>query len=86
VLRAVRQRLAPARREQALGRYRAEGLAAGHDQAQGRPPPGHLWGHPLYFFAQDKRAGDVNGQGVVHLGGAWWVVSAGGTKITKTAG
>ena len=39
-------------------------------------------GHPLYFFAQDKKAGDVNGQGFVHFGGAWWVVSAAGEKIT----
>jgi predicted lipoprotein with Yx(FWY)xxD motif len=39
-------------------------------------------GHPLYFFAPDKKAGDVNGQGVVHFGGAWWVVSAAGKKIT----
>src|SRR5207245_1305749 len=28
-------------------------------------------GHPLYFFAEDKKAGDVNGQGFVHFGGAW---------------
>src|SRR6476661_1759859 len=39
-------------------------------------------GHPLYFFAQDKKAGDVNGQGFVHFGGSWWVVSAAGRKIT----
>ena len=39
-------------------------------------------GHPLYFFAEDKRAGDVNGQGFVHFGGAWWVVSAVGKKVT----
>jgi predicted lipoprotein with Yx(FWY)xxD motif len=39
-------------------------------------------GHPLYFFAQDKKAGDVNGQGFVHFGGTWWVVSAAGKKIT----
>jgi predicted lipoprotein with Yx(FWY)xxD motif len=39
-------------------------------------------GHPLYFFAQDKKAGDVNGQAFVHFGGAWWVVSAAGEKIT----
>jgi predicted lipoprotein with Yx(FWY)xxD motif len=39
-------------------------------------------GHPLYFFANDKNAGDVNGQGFVHFGGAWWVVSASGKKIT----
>ena len=39
-------------------------------------------GHPLYFFAKDKKAGDVNGQAFVHFGGAWWVVSAAGQKIT----
>jgi predicted lipoprotein with Yx(FWY)xxD motif len=39
-------------------------------------------GHPLYFFAQDKKAGDVNGQAFVHFGGTWWVVSAAGKKIT----
>ena len=39
-------------------------------------------GHPLYFFAEDKKAGDVNGQGFVHFGGTWRVVSAAGRKIT----
>jgi predicted lipoprotein with Yx(FWY)xxD motif len=41
-------------------------------------------GHPLYSFANDKKAGDVNGQAFVHFGGAWWVVSAAGRKITAT--
>jgi predicted lipoprotein with Yx(FWY)xxD motif len=40
-------------------------------------------GHPLYYFIQDKKSGDVNGQGIVHFGGAWWVVSAAGVKITS---
>jgi predicted lipoprotein with Yx(FWY)xxD motif len=40
-------------------------------------------GHPLYYFIQDKESGDVNGQGIVHFGGAWWVVSAAGVKITS---
>jgi predicted lipoprotein with Yx(FWY)xxD motif len=40
-------------------------------------------GHPLYYFAQDKKAGDVKGQGFVHFGGGWWVVSAAGAKITS---
>ena len=40
-------------------------------------------GHPLYFFVQDKKVGDVKGQGFVHFGGAWWVVSAAGTRITS---
>ena len=33
-------------------------------------------GHPLYFFAKDKKAGDLRGEGIVHFGGTWWVVSA----------
>jgi predicted lipoprotein with Yx(FWY)xxD motif len=40
-------------------------------------------GHPLYYFAPDKKAGDIHGQGVVHFGGAWWVVSSAGAKITS---
>jgi predicted lipoprotein with Yx(FWY)xxD motif len=40
-------------------------------------------GHPLYFFALDKKAGEIKGQGYVHFGGTWWTVSAAGTKITK---
>src|SRR5258705_4174426 len=39
-------------------------------------------GHPLYFFAVDKKAGDIKGQGYVHFGGTWWTVSAAGSKIT----
>src|SRR4029077_1966711 len=39
-------------------------------------------GHPLHLFAADKQAGDVNGQGFVHFGGAWWAVSAAGNKVT----
>jgi predicted lipoprotein with Yx(FWY)xxD motif len=40
-------------------------------------------GHPLYYFAPDKKTGDVKGQGIVHFGGSWWVVSAAGVKITS---
>jgi predicted lipoprotein with Yx(FWY)xxD motif len=36
--------------------------------------------HPLYYFAGDQAAGDVNGQAV---GGIWWVVGADGEKITE---
>jgi predicted lipoprotein with Yx(FWY)xxD motif len=39
-------------------------------------------GHPLYYFAQDKKAGDIHGQAFVHFGGTWWVESAAGKKIT----
>src|SRR3954464_13696866 len=40
-------------------------------------------GHPLYYFLQDKKSGDVNGQGIVHFGGTWGVVSGAGAKITS---
>jgi predicted lipoprotein with Yx(FWY)xxD motif len=39
-------------------------------------------GHPLYYFALDKTAGTIKGQGFVHFGGTWWTVSAAGTKVT----
>lgn len=32
-------------------------------------------GAPLYTFAEDKKAGDMNGQGVIAAGGYWWVVA-----------
>jgi predicted lipoprotein with Yx(FWY)xxD motif len=38
-------------------------------------------GHPLYFFLPDKKVGDIKGQGYVHFGGSWWVLSAAGTTI-----
>jgi predicted lipoprotein with Yx(FWY)xxD motif len=37
-------------------------------------------GHPLYYFVQDKKAGETSGQAVEKV---WWVVSAAGKKITK---
>jgi len=39
-------------------------------------------GHPLYLFAKDTKAGDVRGEGIVHFGGTWWVVSAAGKELT----
>jgi len=39
-------------------------------------------GHPLYYFALDKKVGAIKGQGFVHFGGTWWTVSAAGTKVT----
>jgi len=38
---------------------------------------------PLYYFAGDQAAGDLNGQAV---GGVWWVVGADGEKITDEVG
>jgi len=39
-------------------------------------------GHPVYFFAKDKKAGDVHGEGIIHFGGSWWAVSSAGNAIT----
>ena len=33
-------------------------------------------GAPLYTFLEDKKAGDLNGQGLVAAGGYWWAVVA----------
>ena len=37
-----------------------------------------LNGWPLYYFAGDSAAGDVNGQGV---NGVWWVLTPDGEKV-----
>jgi predicted lipoprotein with Yx(FWY)xxD motif len=38
-------------------------------------------GHPLYYFMQDKAAGDVKGQGINGFGALWWVLSPSGAAI-----
>ncbi|MEA2628559.1 MAG: hypothetical protein QOJ10_1019 [Chloroflexota bacterium] len=38
-------------------------------------------GHPLYYFIQDKAAGDAKGQGINGFGGLWWVVSPAGAAM-----
>jgi len=38
-------------------------------------------GHPLYYFVQDKKAGDTKGQDIDGFGAAWYVVSPAGKKI-----
>lgn len=40
-------------------------------------------GMPLYVFAKDTKAGDVNGQGVNKV---WYVVGPDGAMVTKAAG
>ncbi|MDH4111717.1 MAG: hypothetical protein OEV60_03425 [Actinomycetota bacterium] len=39
-------------------------------------------GHPLYFFASDRAAGDTNGQGI---GDVWYVVDPAGAAIEEVA-
>ena len=38
-------------------------------------------GHPLYYFIQDKAAGDTKGQAINGFGGLWWVMSPSGAAM-----
>lgn len=38
-------------------------------------------GHPLYYFAGDKGAGEAKGQDLHNFGGGWYVVTPAGDKI-----
>lgn len=40
-------------------------------------------GHPLYYFAGDKKPGDTTGAGITSFGAGWDVVSPAGNKIEK---
>jgi predicted lipoprotein with Yx(FWY)xxD motif len=40
--------------------------------------------HPLYTFALDKQAGQVNGEASSNFGARWYAVSAAGTAVVKT--
>jgi predicted lipoprotein with Yx(FWY)xxD motif len=39
-------------------------------------------GHPLYLFAQDRKAGETNGQGVSAFGAAWFALNSAGTQVS----
>ena len=41
-------------------------------------------GHPLYYFVNDTRAGDTNGEGSTAFGAGWDVLSPTGVKIEKS--
>ena len=40
-------------------------------------------GHPLYYFAGDRKPGDTNGEGLKAFGAEWYVLSAAGNKIEQ---
>jgi predicted lipoprotein with Yx(FWY)xxD motif len=42
-------------------------------------------GHPLYLFVEDKKPGQVNGNGVNTSGGLWYALNPSGNKIATTA-
>jgi predicted lipoprotein with Yx(FWY)xxD motif len=39
-------------------------------------------GHPLYYFSQDSKPGDVAGQGRDDFGAKWWLLTPAGQAIT----
>jgi predicted lipoprotein with Yx(FWY)xxD motif len=39
-------------------------------------------GHPLYRFANDKKAGDTNGEGLTAFGGSWFAISGAGNQVS----
>jgi predicted lipoprotein with Yx(FWY)xxD motif len=43
-------------------------------------------GHPLYYFKEDTKAGETNGQGFDNFGAKWWLVAPSGQPITGSGG
>jgi predicted lipoprotein with Yx(FWY)xxD motif len=41
-------------------------------------------GHPLYYFAKDRDAGDAYGQGVKAFGASWYVLAPSGKKVDES--
>jgi predicted lipoprotein with Yx(FWY)xxD motif len=73
----------------AKGSVSASGGASSADIATITRPDGTKQvtyaGHPLYYFAGDRGAGQTGGQGVNEFGALWWLVAPSGQKITTTA-
>ena len=40
-------------------------------------------GHPVYYYVGDRKAGDVNGQGLNQFGGKWYALSPSGRVIDR---
>jgi len=41
------------------------------------------YGHPLYYYIGDKKAGQTNGQGLKEFGALWYVLSPSGSAVTS---
>ncbi|MEV6943901.1 hypothetical protein AB0N07_18240 [Streptomyces sp. NPDC051172] len=51
----------------------------GHTKGSGKVQVTYA-GHPLYYYAKDRKAGDLKGQGIDKV---WYVVNAKGTAVEK---
>lgn len=40
-------------------------------------------GHPLYYYAEDMKAGETGGQGSNAFGATWWLVTPSGSALTS---
>jgi predicted lipoprotein with Yx(FWY)xxD motif len=49
-------------------------------------PTATVAGQPVYTFANDHGAGQVNGEGIKAFGGTWYAVSPNGTAVTGATG
>jgi predicted lipoprotein with Yx(FWY)xxD motif len=43
-------------------------------------------GHPVYTFAQDRTAGQINGEGANRFGGHWYLVNPSGNAVKPKSG
>ncbi len=70
------------------GAPRATGAAAAADLGTIKRPDGTIQvtykGHPLYFFARDKDAGDTYGEDVNGFGASWYALSPSGAKVDNS--
>jgi len=69
------------------GRPKAAGKVKGHLLGTTKRKNGDKQvtykGHPLYFFAEDSKAGQTNGEGLREFGAEWNVVNKKGHEIKK---
>ncbi|MFI7400603.1 hypothetical protein ACIBW9_08950 [Streptomyces sp. NPDC049541] len=56
-----------------------EANLVGHTKGSGKVQVTYA-GHPLYYYAKDRKAGDLKGQGIDKV---WYVLNAKGTAIKK---
>ncbi|MFF3124548.1 hypothetical protein ACFVRD_19830 [Streptomyces sp. NPDC057908] len=70
--------------EPAAGKGVKAGLPGTTERSDGSREVTHN-GHPLYYFADDKKAGDTNGQKVNDSGAEWYVLDTSGNKVTGGA-